>query len=90
MTLAKALKIWISKSKGRANLLCTTRQSKHFGDAIVEHYEKFIGNWRDAKKLSGLHGDIIGYYVYLIWDLKWRHWESIQKLYLNALFVLLL
>ena len=47
-----------------------SRQSKHFWDADIEHYEQFTGNWLDAKELLGLYEDIVSYYVYLILESK--------------------
>ena len=66
---AKALKIQKCKSKQRARHFLSPSNQSTPEMQIIEYYEKFIGNWRDAKTLSGLYEGIINY-VYLIWDLK--------------------
>ena len=50
---------------------------------IIEH-KIIIDNWRDAQELPGLYGDIINYYVYLIWEYKVKTLKSTWRLYLSV------
>ena len=60
-----------NQQKDKQQDICPSSDSEYASVMqLIEHYEKFIRNRRDAKKLLKLHDNIIRYYLNLIGDAK--------------------